>query len=131
MTAISLGKIIYKTLCNSSVTGYTGTRIYPLVSEDSTVRPFVVYKRNNLTPDYSKDGNTKDISSYTIAVVSNDYSESISIAEIVRNKLENISDTIDNVTIDYIRVKNISESYEFDDSQIVYIQELFIEIKTK
>ena len=56
--------------------------------EKETTFPFIVYKRNNIIPDYTKDFHFKDNVIIDIICVSTNYAESIEIAGIIRNILE-------------------------------------------
>lgn len=56
--------------------------------EKETTFPFIVYKRSNVIPDYTKDFHFKDNVIIDIICVSTNYAESIEIAGIVRNILE-------------------------------------------
>ncbi len=89
MDSLKVGKEIYSLLNgSSSLTDIVGSKIYPIIVEKKTTYPFIVYKRSNIIPDYTKDFHFKDEVIIDIICVSNNYSESINIASIVRNILE-------------------------------------------
>lgn len=89
MDSLKVGKEIYSLLNgSSSLTDIVGSKIYPIIVEKETTYPFIVYKRSNIIPDYTKDFHFKDEVIIDIICVSNNYSESINIASIVRNILE-------------------------------------------
>lgn len=89
MDSLKVGKVIYSLLNgNDSLTNIVGSKIYPIIVEKETTYPFIVYKRSNIIPDYTKDFHFKDEVIVDIICVSNDYSESVEIASIVRNILE-------------------------------------------
>ena len=56
MDSLKVGKEIYSLLNgNDSLTGVVGSKIYPIIVEKETTYPFIVYKRSNIIPDYTKD----------------------------------------------------------------------------
>ena len=58
--------------------------IFPLIAEINTTFPFIVYKREAVTPQYTKDYWTSDEVMINVMVASNDYVQSIEIADLVR-----------------------------------------------
>lgn len=89
MKSLEVGKEIYSLLNGDSrLTTLVGNKIYPIIVEKETNYPFIVYKRSNIIPDYTKDFHLKDNVIIDIICVSNDYANGIEIAEIVRDILE-------------------------------------------
>lgn len=89
MKSLEVGKEIYSLLNGDSrLTTSVGNKIYPIIVEKETNYPFIVYKRSNIIPDYTKDFHLKDNVIIDIICVSNDYANGIEIAEIVRDILE-------------------------------------------
>lgn len=64
--------------------------IYPLVAPEGTEYPFIIFSRDNVIPQYTKPfmGGWENSIIISVRVYSNDYSQSINIANIVRNALE-------------------------------------------
>ena len=61
MNSLKVGKEIYSHLKeNKSLTDIVGNKIYPIIVEKDTNYPFIVYKRSNVIPDYTKDYHFKD-----------------------------------------------------------------------
>lgn len=117
MRSLEVGKEIYSILSkNKSLTDKVGNKIYPIIVEKDTNYPFIVYKRSNVIPDYTKDYHFKDYVIVDIICVSNHYVESVEIASLVRESLEDkrIGD------IDSIRLEDADEDF-IDDA---YIQTL-------
>lgn len=117
MNSLKVGKEIYSHLKeNKSLTDIVGNKIYPIIVEKDTNYPFIVYKRSNVIPDYTKDYHFKDYVIVDIICVSNHYVESVEIASLVRESLEDkrIGD------IDSIRLESADEDF-IDDA---YIQTL-------
>ena len=117
MNSLKVGKEIYSHLKeNKSLTDIVGNKIYPIIVEKDTNYPFIVYKRSNVIPDYTKDYHFKDDVIVDIICVSNHYVESVEIATLVRESLEDkrIGD------INSIRLESADEDF-IDDA---YIQTL-------
>lgn len=64
--------------------------IFPLVAKEGTEYPFIIFSRDNVIPQYTKAlmGGWDNSIVISVRVYSNDYSQSINIANIVRNALE-------------------------------------------
>ena len=89
MNSLKVGKEIYSHLKESkSLTDIVGNKIHPIIVEKDTNYPFIVYKRSNVIPDYTKDYHFKDYVIVDIICVSNHYVESVEIATLVRESLE-------------------------------------------
>ena len=83
--------------------------IFPLIAEEDTTFPFVVFSRTGLQVDYCKDGSCDNRLTYSFIVVSDDYFESIQIANRIRYILEDYRCKTNEVTIDPIKLQNASE----------------------
>ena len=106
MESLNIG-IAINQLLKEPLKSVVGNRIFPIVSELETEFPFVVYKRSGLNPITVKWGNIYDEITIEITVLSNNYQQSIQIAQIIRN-------TLDNKNIDdyIITLNNSYESYD-------------------
>lgn len=117
MDSLKVGKEIYSLLNGSGLlTNIVGSKIYPIIVEKETTYPFIVYKRSNIIPNYTKDFHFKDEVIIDVICVSNDYSESVDIASIVRDILEDKRFT----GIESIKLESADEDF-MDDA---YIQTL-------
>lgn len=108
-TAISCNKHIYQLLSNDSLlTSMVGKKIYPLVAEESVTYPFVIFTKESVNGNYTKDFLQYDTVTISVAIAANNYYETVSIAERVRAILENHRDSyflsvlLDNVTEEYL-----------------------------
>jgi len=89
MESIKVGKEIYSLLNgNADLTALVSNKIYPIIVEKDTTYPFIVYKRSSIIPTYTKDFHLNDEVIVDIVCVSNSYTESINVAGLVRNTLE-------------------------------------------
>lgn len=108
-TAISTNKHIYSLLKEDSQLGeMVGDKIYPLVAEESVTYPFVIFSKETVNGNYSKDLLMYDSATISVAIAANNYFETVNIAERVRTILENHRDSyfynilLENVTEEYI-----------------------------
>lgn len=90
--SILINKYIYSKLSNSNeLKKYVDSKIYPLVAENTTTFPFVTYYRDNISPiSFTKDGYCQDEVYFTINVVSDQYSQTLEIANIIRKLMEGL-----------------------------------------
>ena len=77
--SILIGKTIYNKLLEDNVIqSYVEGRIFPLVAEQSTNYPFIVYWRNEIQSiNYTKDGYGEDSVEFTVVAVSDKYNVSL------------------------------------------------------
>ena len=116
-TGLSINKYIYAILSNSDeLKKIVGNNIFPLVAEEETSFPFVVFRRNNITPNYAKIQGVNDLVSFVVSIADTNYSKTVEISEIIRNELELHRD-------DYfqsIQLESVSEDF----IENAYVQEL-------
>lgn len=115
-SGISVNKHIYNILSkDSSLNKLVGKNIFPLIAEEETTFPFIVFKRNSLSPNYAKYQVGNDTVNFSVYIVSNNYANTIDIAEAVRNSLELHRDEyfqiiqMENITEDFIENSYIQE----------------------
>lgn len=109
---INIGKIIYpklKSVCST----------YPLVAENTTKFPFIIYKTNQGRPENTKDGIYDWIFYIQVNVVSDKYDTVCDLCSEAVDKLLELEEVLD------INIESISEDY-MDDA---YVKEINIIIK--
>jgi len=88
-------------------------KIFPLIANADTTYPFIVYSRNNLIPTYTKDFLSDNSLIFTVIVVSDDYEQSLDIANAVRHSLETYRFKDEYIHIYPIKLDSITEeTYE-------------------
>ena len=88
-TALQIGKSIHSILtADETVAGYVGAKVFPIVSKEGTTYPFIVYRRGGIEPFYTKDGLSGERVAVDIVIAATSYSDSVDIAEAVRESLE-------------------------------------------
>ena len=117
-TAPRVGRAIYE-LCNPIV------RSYPIVAEEGADYPFMVYRRNSLTPYNTKDRFNYVVTiSLEISIVTNRYDEGVDLSQKVWDALDKKGGVIAGLEISEIRVTSASEDYINN----AYVQRLQIEV---
>ena len=126
VNSILIGKLIYNLLSNDeALKGMVKNRIYPLIAEQETKLPFVIYYRTNIISNGSKDGYTEDSITFNITTVSADYKGSLDIANRLRQIIEKRKIETTDLTLYNVRLISIDESYEDN----AYVQKLEFECK--
>lgn len=123
---MTISEHIYQTL--SGKVGELGGRVYPIVANEGTKMPYVVYSRKSTSVDYSKDGSIGDSAVFAFTVVSDTYLKADSLAQKVRRVLEDSFEDYNDLIIDDVRVLDISDDY-IDDQQ-VYTINLSVQFNT-
>lgn len=121
--SISIGTHIYEKLSSSaSLKRLVRDKIFPVSTLRATTFPFILYKRNSLIPNTTKDRySTGDNVEVEIIVADSNYSRSIIIAEYVR-------DLIDKKTGDYKRFSVIDANLISTDE--TFTEDTFIQLLT-
>ena len=121
MKSLEVGKTINKILSdNIELNDIVKNKIYPIIIKQGTTYPFIVYRRTNIIPQYTKDYHLKDNVIIEISNVSDSYETSIIMASLVRNILEDKRFE----GIESIKIESADEDY-IDDA---YIQTLIFNI---
>jgi hypothetical protein len=125
---LRIGKAINDILSkDAAVIAIVGTKLYPIAAPQENPLPFVVYRRNNINPDYVKDGWAADNGAIQINALSSDYAESVSLIHAVRKALELKRGVFAGVHIDSIYVAGANETVDAN----TYIQELVFQVVVK
>lgn len=119
--SLQVGKAIYTLLSsNQQLVSMVDGNIFPLIAEINTTFPFIVYKREAVTPQYTKDYWTSDEVMINVMVASNDYVESIEIADLVRQSLDQKQGEYSGIKIRDLRLIQADEDF-IDDTYIQYL----------
>lgn len=121
MTTIQIGKVINALLnADRALSEMIGNRVFPIVSKEGTQYPFVVYRRNSVTPTYCKDGLASETASVDIVIASNTYTNSIEVADRVRAAIDKRACVFQDTTVTNIEMTTAEEDFVDD----TYIQTL-------
>ena len=125
------GKAIYNLLrTDDDITNLVSSRIYPQIASQGADFPFIVYLLVDVDPSDTKSGvSTLDQSRYDIVVASKTYSEVSTITELVRNRLDRYSGTVESVVIDSIQFQSVDADNDPATETYVTSSEYIIRIK--
>lgn len=125
-TSLNIGKVIKDILCqDDTLNNLVKYQVFPLIAEENTTFPFIVYRRNSIRKASTKDYVNDEIASVDVVVASDKYSQSVEIAERVRFILERGEYEGENFSVDNITLSNASEQY----MKNTYIQTLTFDIE--
>lgn len=122
MNILYFNTAIYSILkSNEEIKKIVGNNIYPVVAPLNTKNPYIVFKRQITTQNDNKDSRYSMVS-IELNVYSNNYQQSIKVAELVKNTLENVyNKEVESFKIKYIVSTSIDEDYNEDYySQTIY-----------
>lgn len=102
---INIGSLIF-----SNIGDLVDTHCYPLIAEQSTEYPFIIYRSSSTAPNASKDGIYEWEHSVEISIVDEEYDTCCDILEAVCNRLLAM-DEVDDVVIDNISEDFIENAY--------------------
>ena len=125
INTLDIGKYIHSVLTDAS-SGIT-CKCNPLVADNDTKYPFIVYRRMNLVSSTCKDGVFQDEVVMEIIVVSNKYSESVEIATKIRKRLERQRVIYNDLEINDGNIIMATEEF----SNNAYVQRMQFEFKVK
>ena len=105
---INIGSIIY-----SNIGDLVNTHCYPLIADQSTELPFIIYRCNSTAPNSSKDGIYEWEHNVEINIVDDDYDNCCGIMEAVVGRLLSMEDgrPVTEVAIDSINEDFIDDAY--------------------
>lgn len=119
--SLQIGKVIYEKLSQSEkLKEMVGDNIFPLIADNDTKFPFIVYKRLTVSDTGTKDGYGEDEVSYEVTVLHDRYAPGVDIANECRRVLERQRVVSDLMTLYNNRLIGVSEDYDAN----TYIQKL-------
>ena len=126
--SLQIGKAIYHILRNDdNVTAKVNQKIFPLIANEGTTFPFIIYKRSGLEPATTKDRYVYKESVYVeVVIAAESCNESIYIADVVRTAFINKQGNISDVEVQSIELVNADEDYIED----TFTQTLTFKINT-
>lgn len=129
MDSLEIGKVIATYLTgNEELNAIINNKVYPIVADQGTTYPFVVYKRGSLQTASSKDRyNYSEVADVEMVVASKSYRQSVEIATKIRDVLDQKRGVLDNININEIRLENAYEDYMSDTD--VFVQYLTFRIE--
>lgn len=116
MKSFKIGKVIYNILTSDTgVTSFVNDKVFPLVVQNGTDFPFVVYSRVSTLVDNSKDRFIcSELCDVQIMAVSADYEESVNIADVIHQALYGKRGNFGGIDIVDIQFDSIQETFQDD-----------------
>lgn len=103
-------------------------KVYPIVADEGTTFPFIVYRRSSLVPASTKDMyNFRESATVEVIIASNNYPDSITLAEQVSDRMEKTRGMFGELNIGEVALISADEDY-IDDA---FIQKLTFNIEIK
>ena len=125
-TSINIGKVVKDILYqDETLNTLVKSQVFPLIAEENTTFPFIVYRRNSIRKASTKDYVNDEIASVDVVIATDKYAQSVEIAERVRFVLERGEYEGENFSVDNISLSNASEQY----MQNTYIQTLTFDVE--
>ena len=123
-TGLQIGRAVAALLtAHSGLRAAIGSKVFPIVSKEGTSYPFVVYRRNSIEVQYTKDGKAGETVNVDIVIAAGSYAESIAIADMVREAIEGKAFVLgDTLKVYGSQLSGADEEF-FEDSN-VYTQSL-------
>lgn len=130
MESLELGRVVKSILLqNEEISRQVGSKVFPLVADKGTSFPFIVYRRDGLTPSTNKDKLVFDTQArMSFIVAANDYRQGLSIcSKVVDVLLASQGKTIGGLEITDLELQDTSEEYRED----TFLQLLSITVNIK
>ena len=126
--SILINKAIAKILNDSvQLKNKVGNNIYALVASENCTFPFVVFKRNNMTVEYNKDGIANNMVDVQVIIGADSYADSVEVAQIVRSELELKKGVFSGVNIIDSKIQSVEEDYVNNS----FAQSIIFQLKTE
>lgn len=123
MKHFKIGSKIKEILTNDSeVIKYINNKVFPIVANNGTDIPFVIYRRFNYEPQSNKDYKGES-AEFEVRVVANKYEESVKIADAVGDALNDYKDN------DVEQIRLITSNEDYLDEVFVQTLNFYIELK--
>ncbi len=123
MKHFKIGSKIKEILTNNSeVIKYIKNKVFPIVANNGTDIPFVIYRRFNYEPQSNKDYKGES-AEFEVRVVANKYEDSVKIADAVGDALNDYKDN------DVEQIRLITSNEDYIDEVFVQTLNFYIELK--
>ena len=125
--SLSVAEHINKKLSSSAeLTEIVCDRLFPVAVKENVELPFIVYERESVVPNSTKDGTEGDTVTENVFVFAESYKHSVEIAELVRDALDGSTGSYSGFEVDECDYQDAAETYENG----VYVQQLVFNINT-
>jgi len=98
-------------LGDEDIAALVNEHIYPIIAPENTVGAFIVYNRVKYTRDYSKFGLTEDVARIDVTIISEDYDQTLDLAELVDAVLSGTHNSEDGLKLTF-KLHDSQEGFE-------------------
>lgn len=129
MESLELGRIIKNILSQDTLLSkQIGTKIYPLVADKGTNFPFIVYRRDGVTPSSNKDSLVYDVTvRMSLIIASSDYKQGL---DLLSRTIDTLLQELPKET-DCTDIEILDTSEEYRDDTFLQLLSIGINIKNK
>lgn len=130
MESLEIGRVIISILQqDKELSKLVGSKIFPLIADKGTSFPFIVYRRDSLTPSSNKDSLIYDTQvRMSMIIASSDYRQGLGIcSKVIDVLLASQGRTIGGLEITDLELQDASEEYRED----TFLQLLSITVNIK
>nr|DAT22611.1 MAG TPA: hypothetical protein [Caudoviricetes sp.] len=129
MKSLELGRIIKNILSqDTQLSRQIGTKIYPLVADKGTIFPFIVYRRDSVTPSSNKDSLVYDVTvRMSLIIASSDYKQGL---DLLSRTIDTLLQELPKET-DCTDIEILDTSEEYRDDTFLQLLSIGINIKNK
>lgn len=127
MESLELGRIIKNILSQDTLLSkQIGTKIYPLVADKGTNFPFIVYRRDGVTPSSNKDSLVYDVTvRMSLIIASSDYKQGL---DLLSRTIDTLLQELPKET-DCTDIEILDTSEEYRDDTFLQLLSIGINIK--
>mgnify|MGYP000914192114 FL=1 len=129
MKSLEIGRIIKNILSQDTLLSkQIGTKIYPLVADKGTNFPFIVYRRDGVTPSSNKDSLVYDVTvRMSLIIASSDYKQGL---DLLSRTIDTLLQELPKET-DCTDIEILDTSEEYRDDTFLQLLSIGINIKNK
>ena len=127
--SLEIGRIIKNILSQDTLLSkQIGTKIYPLVADKGTNFPFIVYRRDGVTPSSNKDSLVYDVTvRMSLIIASSDYKQGL---DLLSRTIDTLLQELPKET-DCTDIEILDTSEEYRDDTFLQLLSIGINIKNK
>lgn len=109
LSIISAGQVLRAALLASEDVRAITRRVYPIISDDEGKFPYIVYRRAGVDPTAVTKGRPVDVAVFDVWCYAEGYSQSVALAEAVREALDGKGYTAGDMTVRRFSLIDASE----------------------
>lgn len=119
LTKFKIGTLIRKLIIeDEQINTLIGENIFPLIAPEDTQGSFIIYKRDEYSKNYTKDGIYRENCVIYITVVSDTYDEAQKIAIMINDLLEGYGQTF--------KIKLTDSTEDYEDNKFIQVLQFTI-----